>query len=137
MNLYTVTGILKPKIRRYLPVVPVCLVASLAWSVYDTSRRTVSYTTDSRIVISARVNVAGGNMLMEDATGYMGTQLTVLQSEEVKNRASAKLRAERPELTGVPDISANFLPRTTIISISATSQNQQLVQPYLLSLIHI
>jgi uncharacterized protein involved in exopolysaccharide biosynthesis len=124
-------GLLKPKIRRYIPVIPVCLVASLGWSVYDSSRRTVSYTTDSRIVVSARVNVAGGNMLMEDATGYMGTQLTVLQSEEVKNRASARLRSERPELTGTPDINANFLPRTTIISITATSQNQQLVQPFL------
>jgi Mrp family chromosome partitioning ATPase/uncharacterized protein involved in exopolysaccharide biosynthesis len=77
------------------------------------------------------MNFSEGNPVANDFMSVLGTQLEILTSEELRERAMIKLRLEQPGATIRPELSARLLPRTTIFDLTSTSGTPAHVQRYL------
>ena len=130
-SIFALSAFFPAKVRCYLLLGPLGAIAGGAVAVYRTADQQSSYSSSGRLVISGRLNFSEGNPVANDFMSVLGTQLEILTSEELRERAMIKLRLERPELTVRPNLSARQLSRTTIFELTATSGTAAPVQRYL------
>lgn len=128
---WNLSSFLPAKARSYLWVLPVCAVAGGAIALYRTSDLPSTYQSSGRLVISGRLNFSEGNPVANDFMNVLGTQLEILTSEELRERAMIRLKLERPEAAVRPDLAARMVPRTTIFELTATSGAPTHLQRYL------
>ncbi|MFM8619325.1 MAG: GumC family protein [Opitutaceae bacterium] len=128
---WNLSSFLPAKARSYLWLLPVCAVAGGGIALYRSSDRPSTYQCSGRLVMSGRLNFSEGNPVANDFMNVLGTQLEILTSEELRERAMIKLKLERPEAAVRPDLAARMVPRTTIFELTATSGAPTHVQRYL------
>lgn len=91
-----------------------------------------SYMSGARMMVSGRINLAEGVTYTEEAGNFFGTQIELMQSGEVQNRALAKVQALRPELTATKvDLSVAQQPKTSIFILRAVAQDGIFAREYL------
>lgn len=125
------SAFLSAKARSYLLLLPLSAAVGAAISLYRNSDLASTFHSSGRLVLSGRLNFSEGNPVANDFMSVLGTQLEVLTSEELRERAMIKLRLERPEATVRPELTARLVPRTTIFELSASSASATHVQRYL------
>ncbi len=128
---FNFSSFLSAKARAYLFLVPLGIVCGTGYAAYRFSKLPTSFQTTSRIVISGRLNFSEGNPVANELLSVLGTQLEIMTSEELRERAMLKLRLEQPWATIRPDLSARQLPRTTIFELTATGSTAPYLQRYL------
>lgn len=128
---WNLSAFLPAKARSYLWLLPVGAVLGGAISLYRSSGLPSTYLSSGRIVISGRLNFSEGNPVANDYMSVLGTQLEIMTSEELRERAMIRLKLEQPAAAVRPDLSARMVPRTTIFELSATSASPAYVQRYL------
>ncbi len=130
---------IRSKISRYKRVVAtywwipaVTISIGLAAQAWISLTSPISYQSSGRILVSGRISIPEGGMFNEEAVNFFGTQIELMQGDEVRRRASALVQSMRPDLPAVPvSIHVSQIPRTSIFVITAAGQNPEYVKAYL------
>lgn len=128
---FNLSSFLSAKARAYLFLIPLGMVCGVGYGAYRFSKLPTSFQTTGRIVISGRLNFSEVNPVASDFLSVLGTQLEIMTSEELRERAMLKLRLEQPGAMIRPGLSARQIPRTTIFELTATGGSAPYLQRYL------
>src|ERR1700704_6908333 len=86
--------------RWWIPVLTICLGLFVeAFLIYQTPP---SFMSMSKMMLAGKLNIAQGAVYSEDSQNFYGTQIQLMQSNEVKRGAEALVRSTHPELPTVP-----------------------------------
>ena len=85
----------------------------------------VQYQSIGRLMVSPRLNVPEGAQYQEEQQNFYGTQLQILENDEIHERARRRLALESPDLSGVVNATPNLKPRTSIFSIEGLGSNAE------------
>lgn len=90
------------------------------------------YQSQGRILVSGRITVPEGSLYNEEAMNFFGTQIELMNSAEVRNKAATQVQSRRPDLTPVPvSIEIMQVPRTSVFVLTATGSSPEYVKAYL------
>jgi succinoglycan biosynthesis transport protein ExoP len=96
-------------------------VAIAAWFIFQ---QQVAYVSSGRMMVSGRINLQEGAVFSEELANFFGTQMELMKSSEVRNRAMNRLAATKPQLQPVPiTLSVSQLPQTSIFVLSTTGSD--------------
>ncbi len=94
------------------------------------------YLSNARMIVSGMVDLPDGNAYREEYANFFGTQLELMQSARVRERAVLRVRMLHPDLAPVPvSMLARQQPDTTIFLLSARGSSGPYVQAWLDSVI--
>jgi succinoglycan biosynthesis transport protein ExoP len=113
-------GSLYYEVRRFWWVLVLALLAGGALSFYQLRRKPPTFSSDSKMVLSGKINMQAGATYSEDGQDFMGTQAAILQGAEVRSRAKKSLASKGQTSNSDVDLSVAFIPRTTIFLLRAT-----------------
>jgi succinoglycan biosynthesis transport protein ExoP len=116
--------------RWWIPVLTICLGLFVqAWLIYQTAP---SFLSAGKMIVSGSMKIPQGAIYSEDQQNFYGTQVQLMQSDEVRRGAEALVRSTHPELQPVPVIiSVLQRPRTSIFELSAIGSSGDYTQAYL------
>ncbi len=116
--------------RWWIPVFTICLGLFIeAWLIYQTPP---SFLSTSKMMLAGKLNIAQGAVYSEDSVNFYGTQIQLMQSDQVKRSAEALVRSTHPEMQGVPvEITVAQKPRTSIFDLQAIGRTPDYTQAYL------
>lgn len=90
------------------------------------------YTSVGQMIVSIKLSIPEGSIYTEELSNFLGTQVALMQSGAVRNRATAALQRDRPELLpSLVDIKVSIIPKTTIFLIRGTGTQPDYTQAYL------
>jgi polysaccharide biosynthesis transport protein len=118
------------KRRWYVPILAVSI--GLCIEAYQYTRIAPQYVSSGKLMISPRVNLPQSSMINEEFSNFFGTQIKLMQSNEVLERARARVQALKPDLPpcGVA-FNAYQEPRTSIFVVQGTGSEPVYTQAYI------
>jgi capsular exopolysaccharide synthesis family protein len=116
--------------RWWIPVLTICIgLFVAAWMIYQTPP---SFQSTSKMMLAGKLNISQGAVYSEDSVNFYGTQIQLMQSQEVRRGAEALVRSTHPEMQPVPvEIAVVQKPRTSIFELSAIGRTPDYTQAYL------
>ncbi|HEY8671245.1 MAG TPA: hypothetical protein VIL63_10435, partial [Terriglobales bacterium] len=116
--------------RWWIPVLTVCLGLFVgAWMIYQAPN---AFLSTSKMMLAGKLNLSQNAVYSEDANNFYGTQIQLMQSDEVRGGAEALVRATHPELQPVKvSISVTQRPRTSIFELEAIGTTPDYTQVFL------
>ena len=104
--------------RWWIPLLTICLGLFVgAWMIYQAPN---AFLSTSKMMVAGKLNLAQNAVYSEDTNNFYGTQIQLMQSEEVRAGAEALVRAAHPELQPVKvNLSVTQRPRTSIFELEA------------------
>jgi succinoglycan biosynthesis transport protein ExoP len=101
-------------------------LAIAAWFIYQ--QKTV-YVSSGRMMVSSRINLQQGAVYSEDLGNFIGTQIELMTSGEVRKRAMHRVAGADPTLQPVRvELKVKLLPLTSIFFFSATGAEPRYTQ---------
>ncbi|MBV8417103.1 MAG: polysaccharide biosynthesis tyrosine autokinase [Verrucomicrobia bacterium] len=93
-------------------------IAVGAWLIFQ---QRAAYVSSGRMMVSGRINLQEGAVFSEELANFFGTQMELMKSSEVRNRAMQHLAATEPQLQPISvTLSVSQLPQTSIFVLSTT-----------------
>lgn len=123
--------LLSAKTRKYALIVPLAVIVSVWVAISRESKKVPQFSSNGRLVISGQINFSERSLVSNDLMSVLGTQLEILTSEELRERAMIKLRLEQPSTAVRPDLTARQIPHTTLFELTASCAIGTHVQRYL------
>ncbi|MFL6585236.1 MAG: GumC family protein [Chthoniobacterales bacterium] len=116
--------------RWWIPVLTICLGLFVqAWLIYQTPP---SFLSMSKMMLAGKLNISQNAVYSEDTVNFYGTQIQLMQSQEVRREAEALVRSTHPEMQPVKvDITVTQKPRTSIFDLQAIGSTPDYTQAYL------
>ncbi len=116
--------------RWWIPVLTICLGLFVeAFLIYQ---RPPEYMSASKMIVAGSMKIPQGAIYSEEMANFYGTQVQLMQSNEVKHSAEALVRSSHPELQPVPvEILVLQRPRTAIFELTAVGSAPEYTQAYL------
>jgi polysaccharide biosynthesis transport protein len=116
--------------RWWIPVLTICLGLFIqAWLIYQTP---ASFLSASKMMLAGRLNNVSQAIYSEEQGNFMGTQMQLMQSTEVRRSAEALVRSTHPEMQPVMvEISVTQKPRTSMFDLQAIGSTADYTQTYL------
>lgn len=91
-----------------------------------------AFLSSSKMMVAGKLNLAQNAVYSEDTNNFYGTQIQLMQSDEVRAGAEALVRAAHPELPPVKvALSVTQRPRTSIFELEAVGTAPDYTQAYL------
>jgi succinoglycan biosynthesis transport protein ExoP len=120
------------ELRRFWWLILIGLAAGAAFGFWNSTRQPAVFTSESKMLVSGKINLQAGTSYSEEAQDFLGTQATIMQSREVRSRAEKSLAAagKKPAVSWA-DVSVAFIPRTTIFLLKATGLDPAYTQAFL------
>jgi succinoglycan biosynthesis transport protein ExoP len=116
--------------RWWIPVLTICL--GLFVESFLIYQMPPSYQSTSKMMLAGKLNIAQGAVYSEDNVNFYGTQIQLMQSDEVKHSAESVVRSTHPEMQPVPvQIFVFQKPRTSIFELQAIGSAPDYTQAYL------
>ena len=110
--------------------IALCLVAFYVLS------RPPAYFSQASLWVSGKVKLSEGTLYSEELQFFSGTQIELLQSENLQARAADRVTTLKPELKSVPvKLSVRQTPRTTIIVVETSGPEPAYTQAFLEALV--
>lgn len=116
------------KRRWWIPALTIGL--GLAYQGWITFSTPVQYQSIGRLMVSPRLNVPEGAQYQEEQQNFYGTQLQILENEEIHERARRRLALESPNLSGAVRATPTLRPRTSIFAIEGIGSNAEYTRRY-------
>jgi capsular exopolysaccharide synthesis family protein len=114
----------------WIVALPAILSVGLQWLLIRRSLPT--FASVGRMILSVKLSIPNANFYSEELNNFFGTQVELMQSSSVTNRAVLRLRSEQPNLHSAPvNIQISLSPKTTIFNLIAVSTDQVYAQAYL------
>jgi succinoglycan biosynthesis transport protein ExoP len=116
--------------RWWIPVLTICLGLFVeAFLIYQ---RPPEYMSGGKMIVAGSMKIPQGAIYSEETQNFYGTQVQLMQSNEVKHSAEALVRSAHPELQPVPvEIMVLQRPRTSIFELTALGAAPDYTQAYL------
>src|SRR6476469_4815496 len=116
--------------RWWIPVLTICLGLFVqAWLIYQTPP---SFQSISKMMLAGKLNISQSSVYSEDSVNFYGTQIQLMQSQEVRHSAEQFVRSTHPEIQPVPvEITVMQKPRTSIFDLVALGSTPDYTQAYL------
>jgi capsular exopolysaccharide synthesis family protein len=116
--------------RWWIPVLTICLGLFVeAFLIYQTPPL---YQSNSKMILAGSMKIPQGAIYSEETQNFYGTQIQLMQSDEVRRSAESLVRSAHPELQPVPvQIFVIQKPRTSIFDLSAVGSSPDYTQAYL------
>ncbi len=116
--------------RWWIPVLTICLGLFVeAWIAYQTPP---SYLSTSKMMMPGQLHIPQGAVYSEESQNFFGTQIQLMQSDEVRRGAEAQVRATHPELqSSLVDLLIVQRPHTSIFELQAIGRSAEYTQAYL------
>ncbi len=116
--------------RWWIPVLTICLGLFVgAWMIYQAPN---AFLSTSKMMVAGKLNLSQNAVYSEDTNNFYGTQIQLMQSEEVHQGAEAIVRATHPELPpSKVEITVTQRPRTSIFELEAVGVTPDYTQAYL------
>lgn len=114
----------------WIPLLTVSIgLAGAAWFI---SHSPPSYLSTGRMMVSGKINISEGSMYSEELLNFFGTQIELMQSGEVRNRALARVQALNPTLKPVKvQLSVGQQPKASLFVFQAIASDGVFAQKYL------
>jgi capsular exopolysaccharide synthesis family protein len=104
-------------------------LAVASWLVFQ--QREVFVST-GRMMVSGRINIQQGASFSEELANFFGTQIELMKSAEVREKAASQLAAKEPELQPIPvSLTVSQLPQTSIFVLSTSGSEPRYAQKIL------
>jgi succinoglycan biosynthesis transport protein ExoP len=85
-----------------------------------------------RMIVNVKLQLQTGAGYIEELSGFLGTQVALMQSGTVVNRAEQRLRTLKPELLpSLTKLKIGVAPKTTIFTLRAVGSDPAYVQAFL------
>src|SRR4051812_46460250 len=116
--------------RWWIPVLTICLGLFVqAWLIYQTPP---SFQSVSKMMLAGKLNISQSAVYSEDTVNFYGTQIQLMQSQEVRHSAEQLVRSTHPEMQPVHvEITVVQKPRTSIFDLVAIGSTPDYTQAYL------
>lgn len=116
--------------RWWIPVLTICLGLFVeAFLIYQ---RPPEYMSAGKMIVAGSMKIPQGAIYSEEMANFYGTQVQLMQGNEVKHSAEALVRSSHPELQPVPvEILVLQRPRTSIFELTAVGSAPEYTQAYL------
>ena len=116
--------------RWWIPVLTICLGLFVqAWLIYQTPP---SFESRSKMMLAGKLNISQSAVYSEDSVNFYGTQIQLMQSQEVRRSAEQLVRSTHPEMQPVQvEITVMQKPRTSIFDLIAVGSTPDYTQAYL------
>ena len=116
--------------RWWIPLLTVCLGLFVgAWMIYQAPN---AFLSSSKMMVAGKLNLAQNAVYSEDSNNFYGTQIQLMQSDEVRSGAEALVRAAHPEFAPVKvKLEVTQRPRTSIFELEAVGTAPDYTQAYL------
>ena len=122
----------KSLLLKYWWILLLTVGAALAVQEYFLRHVTQSYTSTGRMTVNVRLAIPNANLYNEQLDSFFGTQITLMQSDSVRNRVLVRLGAATPPYNEVPVmISVSVPAKTSIFNLSAEGSDARYTQAYL------
>jgi polysaccharide biosynthesis transport protein len=90
------------------------------------------FVSNARMMVSGKISLPEGSVYSEELANFFGTQVELMRSGEVRQRAVARLAATQPELQPVSvALEISQLPQTTIFVLRALGAAPEYTQKLL------
>ncbi len=119
-------------LKKHWWVLPLCICVVMIPVAILTVKAPPQYASNSRMWMTTRLNVLEGKTYTEEAANYIGTQIELLQSPTIRERAIAKLKNEFPDAP-LNDIylSVKQMKQTAIFDLRAVGPEPSSVPAFL------
>ncbi|MEO6871884.1 MAG: polysaccharide biosynthesis tyrosine autokinase [Chthoniobacterales bacterium] len=116
--------------RWWIPVLTICLGLFVgAWMIYQAPN---AFLSTSKMMVAGKLNLSQNAVYSEDTNNFYGTQIELMQSDEVRQGAETLVRATHPELPQEKvTVSVSQRPRTSIFELEAVGTAPDYTQAYL------
>jgi len=116
--------------RWWIPLLTISLGLFVgAWMIFQAPN---AFLSTSKMMLAGKLNLAQNAVYSEDTNNFYGTQIQVMQSDEVRTGAEALVRATHPELQPVKmSLTVTQRPRTSIFELEAIGASPEYTQAYL------
>lgn len=122
----------KLHLRRHWWVMLTAVCLGMAVQAYRELRRSPSYQSQGRMMVSGRIALPEGAVYREELSNFFGTQLSLMQSGRVKERARQRVLQLHPELAGQgARLSALQQPDASIFILRAEGGEPRYTQAFL------
>ncbi len=118
------------KRRWYVPLLTISV--GLCIQAYRFAQIQPTYISSGKLIVSPRMFLPENAVVSDESVNFIGTQLELMQSAEVRARARARVQALKPDLAPIPvSISAYQQPRTSIFTLQASGSEPNYTQAFL------
>ncbi len=110
------------------------LTASIGLSVeaYFVSQDKPMYTSMAKMWVSGKVQLPEGRMYQEELQNFFGTQMELMKSEILRNRAISRLKLLKPNLAENPvNLNVVLTPRTAVFRLQASGSEPVYTREFL------
>src|SRR6266404_5724290 len=116
--------------RWWIPVLTICPGLFVqAWLIYQTPP---SFESRSKMMLAGKLNISQSAVYSEDNANFYGTQIQLMQSQEVRKSAEQLVRSTHPEMQPIQvEITVAQKPRTSIFDLIAIGSTPDYTQAFL------
>ena len=128
------SGIFRAKVlfKRFWWVCLITISLGISIQAYRELMRDPRYVSEARMIVSGRVVLPEGAIYSEELSNFFGTQIELMRSSSVRQRALNRVMAHNPEMEFVEVfLSASLLPDTSIFILAAQGPEPGYTQKYL------
>ena len=122
----------KNLLRRRWWVLPITLAIGLGIEGYRILKAPPTYVSVGRMMVSIKLQIQTGSVYTEEISRFLDTQVALMKSVTVMNRATDRVRALKPNLPALPvGLAISILPKTTIFNFQVIAPEPEYAQAYL------
>ncbi len=91
-----------------------------------------SYYSVGQMIVNTKITVPEGGIYTEELNNYLGTQMALMESRAVAERAAERAAEKNPQATNLPvKLKVSTTPKTSIFVLEASGRHGPYVQDYL------
>src|SRR5262245_65095175 len=93
----------KNLLRCYWWVLPVTTLIAVGVQAYRLIKAPPSFLSFASMIVNVKMTgIAGASVYAEEMSNFLGTQVTLMKSDKVQQRAAERIHALKPDLTAIP-----------------------------------
>jgi succinoglycan biosynthesis transport protein ExoP len=131
MNSFDI-GTLLYEMRRFWWLLCFAVAGAMAFGYWQHISKPKIFESEAKMVLSGKINIEAGSTFNDQSQDFLGTQATIMQGHEVHVRTEKALADSGKLAPGRPvELSATYIPRTTIFLLKATGTDPDYTQKFL------
>ncbi|MDX2109748.1 MAG: polysaccharide biosynthesis tyrosine autokinase [Verrucomicrobiota bacterium] len=122
----------KMLLSRYWWILLLCVAGGLGYQSWKAMSLETVYLSHSRMVVNGRISIQDGPAYREEISNFFGTQIELMTSPAVYERAMERVIALNPKLRPTrPSLTARQQPSASIFMLQATGADPDFTQKFL------
>lgn len=132
-------------LKRFWWIIPLAVSLGVSYKAVQSFLQAPNYRSDAQMMLSGRISLPENELYAEESANFFGTQIQLMQSDQVKSRAVAHIKLTEPAVYEDLEKSEGFLNEgmrslkveadvkddTSIFTISATTPDRKFSQIFL------